>query len=122
MRKLFLDTIFLLNKYYDKGGTKIIAYESALMTMTTLILIHVLQIKVLVVGGGLTMGDSRLVRLLSVSIVFIPVYFLLQGCFKKAELDEHNYSGVIRKGYSYLIIYVILSISLLVVLVLANKK
>lgn len=122
MRKIILDAIFLLYKYYDKGGTKIIAYESALMSLTTLIMIHVLQIKVLLVGGGLTIGDSRLVRLISVSVVFIPVYFLLQACFKNAELDEHNYSGVMRKGYLYLITYVILSISLLIVLALANKK
>lgn len=121
MRKIFLDTIFLLNNFYNKGSTKIISYESALMTMTTFLLIHLLQIKVLVVGGGLTIGDSRLIRLLSVSIVFIPIYFLLQACFQRDELDEYNYSGVIQKGYLFLISYMFLSISLLVVLVLATK-
>jgi len=119
MRKILLDTLFLLYKHFDKGGTKIIAYESALMSMTTFILIHFLQIKVLFTGGGLTIGDSRLVRLLSVSVIFIPIYYLLQKCFKKSEISEHNYSGVIRKGYLYLISYVVLSITLLVILVLA---
>ena len=110
--------IYLLYKHYFGGGTKNIAYESALMTVTFFILIHLLQIKVLFWGGGLTFGSTKPERLLSVSFIFIPVYLILNFFFRKKDtLDPtNNYPINLKKGYLYLMLYCVLSLSLLVFL------
>lgn len=112
----------MLYKYYKGGGTKSIAYESAIMTATFFIIIHLLQVKVLVWGGGLTFGNSRIEKLLSISIFFIPIYFLLSQIFKRNIIVniQEKYLVSYRNGYIYLIIYCIATFSLLTFLILKS--
>lgn len=116
-------TIYLLFKHYLGGGTKAIAYESALMTATFFVLIHLLQVKVLLWGGGLTFGVSKLQKLLSISVVFIPTYFILMKIFSKKTISNipTKYSINYKRGYLYLILYCLLTFGILTLLILISK-
>lgn len=122
MKKVFQDVIYLLYRHYNGGGTKSIAYESAIISVAFLILIHLLQIKVLVWGGGVTIGDNRLLRFLSISIYFIPVYFLLSWLFTRKNTLEYSYLGSLRKGYLFLVLYLIATFSILTLIILYKKN
>lgn len=93
VRKVFQNVIHLLYRHFNGGGTKSIAYESAIASVVFMILIHLLQIKVLIWGGGMTIGSNRLLRFLSISIYFVPVYFLLSRWFTRQNTLEYQYSG-----------------------------
>jgi hypothetical protein len=122
MKKVFQNVIHLLYRHYNGGGTKSIAYESAISSVAFMILIHLLQIKVLIWGGGVTVGSNRLLRFLSISIYFIPVYFLLSWLFTRQNTLEYQYSGSLRKGYLYLVLYLIISFALLTFIILYKKN
>jgi hypothetical protein len=122
MRRIFQDVIFLFYRHYNGGGTKSIAYESAIISVAFLILIHILQIKVLLWGGGVTIGDSRLLRFLSISIYFVPVYFLLSYFFTRQETSEYQFTGNLKKGYLFLVFYLVISFSTLSLIILFKKN
>lgn len=123
MYKAVKTTIYLLYKYYSTGGTKSIAYETALMVTSFFLMIHVLQVKVLLWGGGITFGSTRFERLLSVSVVFIPAYFLLSSLYRKDKIlmMEGDNSINHRKGYLFIILYCVFTFSLLTFLVFISK-
>ncbi len=122
MKKIFKDIIYLLYRHYNGGGTKSIAYESAIISVTFLILIHILQIKVLVWGGGVTIGNNRLLRFLSISIYFIPVYLLLSWLFTKHDTLEYSYLGSIKRGYLFFILYLVATFTILTIIILYKKN
>ncbi len=124
MLKTISITIHLLYRHYLGGGTKAIAYESALMTVTFFIMIHILQIKVFFWGGGVTFGSTRLEKFLSISVVFIPVYFILMKAFKRNNIIDiqARYSINYKKSYLYLIIYCFLTFGLLTFIILRSKN
>jgi hypothetical protein len=124
MLKTISITIYLLYRHYLGGGTKSIAYESALMTVTFFVMIHILQIKVFFWGGGVTFGNTRVEKFLSISVVFIPIYFILTNVFKKRNVIDiqNHYSINYRKSYLYLIIYCFLTFGLLTFFILKSKN
>lgn len=124
MLKIVGITIHLLYKHYLGGGTKTIAYESALMTVTFFVMIHLLQIKVLFWGGGLTFGNTRVEKFLSISVIFIPVYFTLMKVFKRNDVIDIQTRYPINyiKGYLYLIIYCFFTFGLLTFFILRSKN
>lgn len=122
MIKIIRDTIYLLYRHYNGGGTKSIAYESALITASFFFIIHVMQIKVLFWGGGLTFGNTKAERLFSAAIIIVPVYVVLYLGFKKRDVLEKSSSINLRKGYFYLLLYIFLTFTLLVLLILNNKN
>jgi hypothetical protein len=124
MLKTISITIHLLYRHYLGGGTKTIAYESALMTVTFFAMIHILQIKVLLWGGGLTFGNTRLEKFLSISVIFIPVYFILMKVFKRNDVIDiqNRYSINYKRSYLYLIFYCIFTFGLLTFFILRSKN
>jgi hypothetical protein len=123
MRRIIKTAIFLLYKHYSSEGTKNIAYESAIITATFFIMIHLLQIKVIFWGGGMTFGDTKLEKFLSVSITFFPVYFALSRLFKKQEIVkfENELSIKERNGYLIMLLYIITSMLFLTFLIFKSK-
>lgn len=123
MYKAVKTSIYLLYKYYSNGGTKSIAYETAIMVTSFFLMIHVLQVKVFLWGGGITFGSNRFERFLSVSVVFIPAYFLISSIYGKKKIleMEGDNSVIFRKGYFFIILYCVFTFSVLTFLVLINK-
>ncbi len=122
MKRTINKLIYLLFRHYYGGGTKPIAYESSIASCTFLILIHVLQIKVLIWGGGTTSGDNRLLRFLSISLYFIPVYLLLSWFFRRKDIIEYKYSGNLRKDYLLLVLYLLATFSILTLIILFKNN
>lgn len=122
MKNLLRNTIYLLYRHYSGGGTKDIPYESALITVSFFIAIHILQIKVLLWGGGITIGETKGERLLFSFSIILSIYILLTVFFRKKEIINVIYEGDLRKGYGGIIIYICISLLVLIILVLKSKS
>ncbi len=117
---------YLFYRYYSKGATKDIAYFSTLCALVMLFAIHFFQLQLLV-GFKFLPTKSMNVRAenyLNIVGCLIPVFLLLQFLIKKSELKGMKYEPLtIKRGYLFLLTYIIASIGLLLFLVfLKNGK
>ena len=64
-------------------------------------------------------NESRPTRYLKMGLFFIPIFLVLAYLIKKKELERLTYDSLkIKKGYVFLICYIVLSFITLVLLVL----
>lgn len=116
---------YLLYKYYSKGGTKDIPYASAILGLAFMGLIHIFQILLLFNGMSLVPTDgsqAKIGNFLKMGLFILPIVVLLMVVIKKDKLQEMSYDEAqMKKGYIFLILYVILSFALLLLLIFYRK-
>lgn len=113
--------MYILYRYYGKGGTKDIPYFSALCAVVFLIYIHIFQILILLdkVDAILPMkeDDDRVVKYLKLGFFLLPVFLIVYLLVRPKDLENASYDeSKVKRGGIYLIIYSIISFILLFVL------
>ncbi|MBN8785242.1 MAG: hypothetical protein J0G98_19440 [Terrimonas ferruginea] len=119
--------MYILYKYYSKGGTKEISYFSALCVVVLLIYIHFFQILILFnqVDAVLPMNrnDDRPVKYLKLAIFLLPVFLIISLLVKPKDLKNSSYDErKVKRGGFYLVIYSITSFILLFVLAFLKRN
>ncbi len=119
MKKLILKFIFLFYKYYDKGSTKDIAYESAILAFVGFITLNVAAIfKFFDVDiFFLIKADypRYLKYLLCFVIYLIPPYFIVRRYYPKKAIESYYMDKPnMNIGYFFIIFYIVISILILI--------
>ena len=108
---------FLFYRYYSKGQTKDVAY---IKTITTIIFLLVMNfISVLILTNQTTIlslirSDRKWLQYVKIAIALLPLFLLLLVQIKNRDLKSLEYpTEQIKRGNSFLIIYIIVSFILL---------
>jgi hypothetical protein len=116
---------YLLYRYYSKGGTKDIPYASAILALAFMGLIHIFQILLLFNGMSLVPTDgsqAKVGNFLKMGLFILPIVLLLMVLVKKDKLQEMAYDETqMKRGYIFLILYIVLSFALLLLLIYYRK-
>lgn len=119
---------FLFYRYYSTGATKSIPYFSTLCALAMLIGLHIFQLVVLFNAtnllpvSGADPGMPRLMAYFKWALITSPLFIGMLFLIKKSELQSMHYDeSKIKRGYVYLIIYIVLSVALLILLSLYKK-
>ncbi len=116
MKKLILKFLFLFYNYYGEGSSKSIAYFSALAALILTLFLNMFTILAFfgVVNRNSNSETAKVVQYLVGFLIFIPAFYILKNIFKEEEvLKIKMEKSTIRKGYSLVICYLVLSVSLL---------
>lgn len=121
--KTILFVAFLFYRHYSTGGTRRIPYFSTLCALAMIFYIHLVQILIIIDRFDNIIPDdvneSRPTRYLKMGLFFIPIFLVLAYLIKKKELERLTYDKFkIKKGYVFLISYIVLSFIALILLVL----
>lgn len=122
--KLLRFVTYLFYKYYSTGPTKQIPYLSSILAVGMLCFIHIAQILILfnwikILPQG---HKSELSTWLKMAVFIAPIFLLLTLLIKKSDIDSQSYSeNKIKRGYLWLIIYIIVSIFTMVLLIMYKK-
>lgn len=119
---------FLFYRYYSKGATKSIPYISTICALVMLLILHIFQILAifncmdLLPATKAEPGIPRLIKYLETALITSPLFLLFILLIKKSELQGMHYDEAkIKRGYIFLIIYIVLSFAFLMLLALYNK-
>jgi hypothetical protein len=121
---------YILHNYYSKGAKANIAYFSTICTMTFLCFLHLMQILILldkfdfIQIEALVNYETNHIKILA---IMIPIYLALTFLIKKTDIAllKENYDNnwdKVFKSSVWLIVYFILSITLLVFLATLKKQ
>ena len=124
--KLLKFTGFLFYKYYSTGPTRRVPYLSTLCALSMILYMHLFQILILINRVDefvpLEKDDDKGIKYLKMALFFTPIFLLLTIIVKKKELDlMHFESTVIKRGYIFLILYIVVSFAALIFLILYKK-
>ena len=120
---------YLFYRYYSKGPRSSIPYFRTMGTMTLLGFMHLMQILILLNKVNLipiNSTDDGLHKRIIMFFVMLPIYFLMTRLFKKSDIEplkeqyDENWDKVFS-GNVWLIIYCILSFTLIIMLALWKK-
>ncbi len=119
-------TAYLFYRYYQKHGfAKELPYLSTITVLTLLLFLHVSQIFALLNMTYLIPTDGSQLKInnfFKMGLFMLPMYLLLAILIKKEDLITAQYEErKIKKGYIFLIIYIVLSFAFLMVLALIKK-
>jgi hypothetical protein len=116
---------YLFYRYYSTGPTKDIPYFSTLCALVMLIGLHVFQILVLfnkVSFLPVSSKNTRAENFLIIALCLLPIFLITAAIVKKSDLQEMTYEEAkVKRGYMFLILYIVLSIALLLLLILYRK-
>ena len=121
---------YLFNRYYSKGPRANIAYFSTMCSMTLLGFMHLMQILVIIDKAKVIPTSSsgdKLTRFITFLVIMTPIYLLMTFLYKKSDYPilkekyDPNWDKVF-KGNVWLVIYIILSFSLIFILTFLFKK
>jgi hypothetical protein len=112
---------FLLYRYYSKGSTRNISYFSTIAALTFAMYMHFFQILILTDQVEkfipLKSSDNKAYKYFVMFLVMAPMYLLVHIIIPKRKLLVTNFKvEKVRKGYVFLILYGVLSFSLIFVL------
>jgi len=118
--KLLKFVMFLFYRYYSKGGTFRIPYFSALCAVVFLIYLHIFQLLILFNGISLlpmNPNDNKGLKYIKLAGFLLPVFLIIGLLVKEKELKNADYAEAkVKRGGMFLVIYIVLSFSLLMVL------
>lgn len=121
---------YLFYRYYSKGATANIPYFSTICAMVLLGCMHFFQLLILINKVDLipiSSGDNRLMKRIIIFCVMFPIYFVMTRLFRKSDIEllkkKYDYnSDKIFSGRIWLIIYIILSFSMIFILATLKRK
>lgn len=120
MKKLFEFITHLFYRYYNKGSTKVIAYESALIAVSAIIFLNVFAVLMFfnldtTWVSKIEQNFGKTVKLISGLFLILPQYILLRYYLKKEDVIKKQIDlNQIKKWNVLLIAYIIFSVLLLV--------
>lgn len=119
MRTFIKQFIFLFYKYYDKGSTKDIAYESAVLAfvgLTTLNIAAILNFFDLNLFFIVNSDFPRALKyLIGLGIYLLPFFFLVKIYFPKKVITNYEMNkSAMRQGYFLIVFHIVISIILLI--------
>ncbi len=116
---------YLFYRYYSTGPRKDIRYFSTIGAMVMLFYFHLVQL--LIIFNAINLipvkdSDTRVTEYFKIALFMTPLFFIIMLFIKKSELDTMQYDEQkIKRGYIYLVIYIILSFSFMIFLALLKK-
>jgi accessory gene regulator protein AgrB len=117
---------YLFYKYYSKGYTKQIAYFSTLCALVMIACIHLFQVFILCNALFIVPTDGSqkdIKNWFFIGLFLIPFFLIFRFLIKETELQEMFYDKhKVKRGYLFLIVYLILSFALLIFLALLKAK
>jgi len=127
MRRFFEVIIYLLYRYYNKGGTKDIPYFSGLCVFTMLVILNVMTV-ILILEGNFNWGQELLDkygrggRYLLFSFALIPILLGLNYLLPKKNIVAIKLDDRKIKIYNYLLgSFIFISLASLVVVAIYSK-
>jgi uncharacterized membrane protein len=120
MKKLFEFITYLFYRYYNKGSTKVIAYESALIAVSALIFLNAFAVLMLfnldtTWVAKIEQNYGKTVKLISGLFLILPQYVLLRYSLKKEDvIKKHINLNQIKRWNIFLIAYIVFSVLLLI--------
>lgn len=120
MKNLFEFITHLFYRYYNKGSTKVIAYESALIAMSALIFMNVFAVLMFfnldtTWVSMIERNYGKTVKLISGLFLILPQYVLLRYSLKKEDVIKKQIDlNQIKKWNILLIAYIVFSVLLLI--------
>ena len=121
---------YLLHSYYSKGPRATIPYFSTMMSMTLLGFMHLMQILILLNKVDIIPidpSDNKTTKRVIMILVMLPIYFLMTRLFRKSDIEslkekyDNNWNKVFS-GNVLLVIYMVLSFTLIFILAFLTKK
>lgn len=120
MKKLFEFITYLFYRYYNKGSTKVIAYESALIAVSALIFLNAFAVLMFfnldtTWVAKIEQNYGKTVKLISGLFLILPQYVLLRYSLKKKDvIKKHINLNQIKRWNIFLIAYIVFSVLLLI--------
>ncbi|RTL57093.1 MAG: hypothetical protein EKK37_13655 [Sphingobacteriales bacterium] len=117
---------YLFYRYYSKGGfTKKIPYFSTISALTLLAFIHFFQLMAFLKMTSVIPTDGsqfKISNYFKMGLFMLPFFLFLMIVIKEADLNSYHYEyKKIKISYIALVLYIILSFSLLMFLAIHNK-
>lgn len=111
--------VYLFYRYYNKGSTQSIAYESSLLAILSLLFVNLLAIaNFFELSMDFGNGQRRIsLYLIMLFCYVLPGYLLLRFIFPKKEIVEFDKSKNISIHGWILLGYILLSVLLLVLVI-----
>jgi len=123
MKRLIEFVIFLFYKYYDKGSTKAIAYQSALIGTSLLAFMNLFALLIALKVDinalfPIIESSGRLIKYISSIILWLPFYLFFRFLFKEdVFVGKEVVKSKMNRGYFALVTYIIFSFIVLVVVI-----
>ena len=120
MKNLFEFITHLFYRYYNKGSTQVIAYESALIAVSALIFFNVFAILIFFNVDTTWVSEieqdyGKTIKLISGLFLILPQYFILRYTLKKEDVIKKQIDmNQIRKWNVLLISYILFSVLFLI--------
>lgn len=119
MKNLFFRFLYLFYRYYDKGSTREIAYEAALLALIFVLFLNIFSILLYFSIPDIYFPNSSAVpkfkKYIVGFLILIPVLFLFKNAFKKHEIINVKMNkNEIRIGYFIVVSYILCSVILLI--------
>ncbi|KAF0127915.1 MAG: hypothetical protein FD155_3489 [Bacteroidetes bacterium] len=114
MKRKLAFILYLLYRYYDKGATRTIAYESAIMAMSFLIFLNLATLSIYFSVHkdlySLVNSNDGYIKIIKGSLLLIPQILILGFVFKKDYLRNLKFNqSIVKLGNVLLILYIIAS-------------
>jgi len=111
---------FLFYKYYSTGPTARIPYFSTLSALVLIVYIHLVQVLLLLDATNLIPTDGsqmKGINFIKMGLFMVPFFLILAFLIKHSELKTMIYpTRTIKRGYVFLIAYIIFSFALMIVI------
>lgn len=120
MKKLIETVIYLFYRYYNRGSTRVIAYESAILAVAFIFFMNTLAIvtNFKVNNYWITsfvQENGNIFKLIFGALLVLPTYFVLKFNFKRESITTIKIPiKNIKRWNIYLIMYILLSIIFLI--------
>lgn len=116
--RIFRFTVFLFYRYYSTGKTSGIPIANTVFALSMLFILNFYSLLSLFNGTGfIPSADSthRLETLFKTFIFISPVLLLFWFCVLRLKPENMQYDKkLIKKGQTYLVLYIVFSMALLV--------
>lgn len=117
---------YLFYRYYSSSGPrKDIPYFSTLGALALLFYIHVVQLLILLNMMNIIPvqnDDTRVAKFFKIALFLLPIFLLFLAFIRKSELQSLQYDEQkVKRGYIYLVIYIVFSFSFMIFLAVLKK-
>lgn len=117
---------YIFYKYYSDGATKSVAYTKTIASMVVLIVINLWILLImfnLTDFIPITTNDKKEIRYLKIALYTLPIFLFFIIFIKEKDLKLITYDEIkIKRGGTFLIIYLVASVVLLFTLMFVFAK
>lgn len=120
MKNLFEFITYLFYRYYNKGSTRVIAYQSALIAVSFLIFLNVFAVLMFFNldtswVSKIEQNYGKTIKLISGLFLILPQYIILKYTLKKEDVIKKQIDlNQVKKWNVLLIAYIVFSVLFLI--------